>query len=117
MTLRNYLFGIVEFEEDRYILSAGRWGVVNQTFLDEVEKKLRQIDIDYLDQSSVEYFIPYRNEAHYIKSIYNLGGHITLDQKFVYVNDDYENNKENKIELADSYNITKDELMAIKLGK
>ena len=116
-TISNYLFGIVTLNNDKYILSSNRWGLVNQTFLDEVERRLEEISSDLMVQDRKEYFIPYSSEEKYIESIFKLGNYETLDQKFVYVVEDYEVHKENKIELADSYNIKEDELIAIKLGK
>jgi len=116
-TISYYLFGIVEYDEEKYILSSGRWGLVNQTFLSEVERRLNEISSELMIQDRKDYFIPYKNEVDYIKAIHKLGGYETLDQKFVYVTEDYNKLKENKIELADSYSIKDDELIAIKLGK
>jgi|GEM_PF-3252251 len=115
-TISNYLFGIVEYDNDKYILSSGRWGLVNQTFLTEVERRLNEISAELMIQNRTDYFIPYKNEGDFIDSIYKLGGYETLDQKFVFVTEDFEKLKENKIELADSYNVEDDELIAIKLG-
>lgn len=114
-TIRKYLFSIIEENEKKYMLTAGRWGIVNRTFTEEVEKSLEVLDDECLQvNDTLEY--KYNDEDDYVETLVKKKNCVQLHKKDVYISRDM-NVKKNKIELADIYDKDSKELYAIKLGK
>ena len=111
-SLKNFLLFIFTDEDNnKIILSSGRWGEVNRSFLDEIERHLNFIQDNNMVLNDPKYVADYSNEDNYVeKIITNNNGLFQLHRKLIKVNG-------SRYELADLWDKSNNKLIAAKLGK
>lgn len=108
VSIKRYLFTIIE-DDKKYILTTSKWGVVNQRFLDELERSLDYIQDNHSTLNEDKYSLSYDDENDYINQLLPKGNYVKLHPKMIKV-------ENSKFELADLYDEDSNELFAIKLG-
>lgn len=108
-SIKNFLFSILEFQEEKYILTNGRWGIVNEKFIDELERTLDFIDEHYVDLAPKEFSISYIDEDDYVDKLTKNVDFVKLHKNLIRV-------ENSSFELADIFSSSQNELIAIKLG-
>lgn len=115
VSIKNFLFGIVDDSDGKYMLTSGRWGKINGTFMTAVHETLERLDKDILKRDTSSFY-HYADEDDYINQLIASGRWEKLHTIDIYVHDKYPKKDRPKIELADAYSVNARELYAIKLG-
>lgn len=109
-SIKRFLFAVIDEEEEKLIFTDSRWGKVNRTFLDELDTNLINIQNNNLIIGNPDFTQEYSNEDDYINKLISSGAFLQLHKKLIFING-------TKFELADLFNLSSNELYAIKLGK
>ena len=113
--VKNFLFAVIDQPDSKYILSSGRWGKANATFINSLDDTLIQLSERHLTISN-KMSISYTCEDNYIEELVKSDELVKLHRKMIYATDNYPHEKSHKFELADLYDLSLDRLFSIKLG-
>lgn len=109
--IKDYLFIEMSYENEKYILNDGNWGLYNEKFFEVLDENL-----DYINNQCVKYNkkynINYNDEDDYINKLVSNDkeDYLKLHKKLIRFDRNY------TVEIADIYDKKNDELLAIKLG-
>lgn len=109
--IKDYLFIEMSYENEKYILNDGNWGLYNEKFFEVLDENLDCINNQCVKYNK-KYNINYNDEDDYINKLVSNDeeDYLKLHKKLIRFDRNY------TVEIADIYDKKNDELLAIKLG-
>lgn len=109
--IKDYLFIEMSYENEKYILNDGNWGLYNEKFFEVLDENLDCINNQCVKYNK-KYNINYNDEDDYINKLVSNDeeDYLKLHKKLIRFDRNY------TVEIADIYDKKNDKLLAIKLG-
>ena len=108
-SIKRYLFASIELNGTEYLLSDNRWGYVNNTFYETLEKSLNIISETCIEYGMGELAVNYDDEDDYINKVVSSAKYQKLHKLFIYLNGV-------PFEIADLLEKENNNLITVKLG-